>query len=247
MTEIQVKKISSWLIGASAVLIGLGSAKSQVEDIIPSLPQYWASIVVILGILSICFAIGLWLFSKTPPIFVWNDYECHKARKKDLDLIYEFAKQQFGEGISSLQTMQKWYKKNPSVFFVVITERMKPSEIRTKIAGYYCVLPLTDLGIEKIKTGEVRGADIPLEYIARIKKESSAVYVGGIAAKGGRAKAALLAVMNKEFYSNSSRWPKVFYTRPVTWDGVRVAKKKGFVALDPLKNGEINTIYKLEM
>jgi hypothetical protein len=248
MTEIQQRKLGAWLIAAGALLIGIGSAEAQVERLLSArLPQYWASVLAILGILCVAAGVLLWLMSRVPTPIIWKDYECHKARKKDLDLIYDFAKQQFGDDVSPIEIMKRWYGKNPSVFFVIITEKRSSFEVRRRMVGYFCAIPLTESALGKIESGEIKGRDIPNEYIARIQRECRAVYIGGIAAKGLGAKAALLAVLHKEFTSGKSKWGRTFYTRPITRDGVRIAIKKGFTAIDPSNHGKVGAIYKLEL
>lgn len=248
MTEIQQRKLGTWLIAAGALFIGIGSAEAQVEKLVSGrLPQYWGSVLAILGILCVSVGVLLWLMSRVPTPIIWKDYECHKAQKKDLDLIYDFAKQHFGDDVSTIEIMNRWYGKNPSTFFVIITEKRASFEVRKRMVGYFCALPLTEPALRKIESGEIKGRDIPNEYIARIRRECRAVYIGGMAAKGLRAKAALLAVLHKEFTSGKSQWAKTFYTRPITKDGVRVAIKKGFTAIDPSNQGKVGAIYKLEL
>jgi hypothetical protein len=248
MTEIQLRRPGAWLIAAGALLIGIGSAEAQVERLLSArLPPYWASALAILGILCVVAGVLLWLLSRISAPLVWKDYECHKARKKDLDLIYNFAKQQLGEDVSPVEVMKSWYGKNPSVFFVIITEKRTSFEVSKRMVGYFCAIPLTESALGKIESGEIKARDLPNEYIARIRRDCRAVYIGGIAAKGLGAKAALLAVLHKEFTSGKRKWARTFYTRPVTKDGVRIAIKKGFTAIDPLNHGKVGAIYKLEL
>jgi hypothetical protein len=246
MTKIQKRKHSAWLIGVGAVLVGIGAAEVQVEKLLSGrLPQYWASVLAILGIVCVVVGVILWLMSLVRWPITWRDYECHKARLKDLELIYEFAKHHFGDDVSSLETMKRWYGKNSSVFFVIITEKRTSFEVRRRTVGYFCAIPLTESALRKIETGEIKGREIPNEYVARVRRECSAMYIGGIAAKGLGAKGALLAVLHKQFTSN--KWAKIFYTRPITNDGLRIAIKKGFTAIDPSNQGKIGAIYKLEL
>ena len=70
MTEIQQRKLGTWLIAAGALLVGIGSAEAQVERLVSArLPQYWASVLAIVGILCVAVGVLLWLMSRVPPMF----------------------------------------------------------------------------------------------------------------------------------------------------------------------------------
>jgi hypothetical protein len=162
-------------------------------------------------------------------------------------LIYNFAKQHFGDDVSPLEVMRRWHGRNQSVFFVVVTEKKTTFEVRRRMVGYFCAIPVLESAKSKIESGEIKGRDMPNEYIASTRKECSALYIGGLAGKGAGAKGALLAVMNREFIDSDNKWATTIYTRPITKDGIRIAIQKGFMAIDSSHHGELGVIYKLEL
>jgi hypothetical protein len=247
MTERQQRKLGIWLIAAGGVLLAIGATESQIGQLTDKLPKGWGSVVVIFGIFTIIAGLILWSISHAPPIMTWRDYECRKARKRDLPIIHKFAVQEFGDDVSPLEVMRRWHGRNASVFFVLITEKKKAFEETKRVVGYFCAIPLLESAMSKIESGEIKGRDIPNEYVASTRKECSAIYIGGLAGRGIGAKAALLAVMNREFMSADSQWATTIYTRPITKDGRRIAMQKGFMAIDDSHHGDLGVVYKLQL
>lgn len=249
MTEIKQRRLGASFITAGAIMVTTGAAESQVEKLLTArLPQYWASILVMLGIFCIASGIVIWLTaSMSIPHPFDDDFECYKAKRRELPAIHRLAREFLGDEVSPIEVMQRWHGKNSSVFHLIVTLKRTSFESKKRMVGYCCMLPLTEIGVNKITAGEITGRDISIEYIASSRKECAAVYIGGIAAKGSKARAVLLAILRKEFASANRKWSGIFYARPITRDGLRIAKKNGFVAIDPANHGKIGAIYKLEL
>lgn len=166
-----------------------------------------------------------------------TNYEHSQASEDDLKTILEFSREQLGEDIDEdvEKLMYGWYRKNPTMLWIVysVTTTIKKSagQERTvrsrRVAGYFNLMPLKKKAARLVGEGKLYGSKIASDDMVTVNTKPSAIYVGGISADSPAAKAhALMAVMGR--LGKQMKRGVEIYTRPVSKDGLRLARKYGF-------------------
>ncbi|MEZ5814546.1 MAG: hypothetical protein R3E13_07520 [Alphaproteobacteria bacterium] len=176
------------------------------------------------GCYGLCRCFGSRLYGSSSPKFILRP-----ATQSELKMIYDMGNNLFDGGISPLDQMQRWQKKNGEVFWVL---RKYGDKKFAPIYGYCCLIPLLESAVEELKSGEITGQSMRSAHISKNKRPKS-VYLGAVAAIGMRAKGAMLDKLTHEIDSRRrGGQTKCIYTRPVTDDGLRLIKKYGFECYD---------------
>lgn len=166
-----------------------------------------------------------------------ENFEAHVAKSNQLDLVRTLATELFGPEVSSINRMKSWKKKHPRAVIAVCRRAESKAKRSQELVGYFCLVPLTESAEASLLSGDLKGSDIHDLHLAQ--DTARALYLGAIGAKGGiRAKAFTLGALNAELAKQGeARKAEIVYTRPVSDDGLRLAKRYGFT---PVGGGELS-------
>lgn len=240
-------------IGLSAIAIGTGLIGIlQVKDTLPEwLKDYLTPVLfqgtTVLGIAILLlglFALAISFLGTRLEHQTIRGFHHSAASLSDLDAIRSLATKLFDtEDVSPLAQMREWLRKHKRTFVVVFTRSKTGLRTVQEIQGYFCVIPLVESAALRIKTGEITAMGLSSNDIAGDR--ASAIYLGGIAARGNIARGVCLGQLQEELARIFRVCGDVeVLTRPVTSDGLRLAKGYGFRPLTGkvLRLGELATI-----
>lgn len=114
---------------------------------------------------------------------------------------------------------------------------------KSERVGFFSIIRLTDDAIRLYETNNLSGFQLSRTHIAGPRARARALYIGGLGAKGVRAKGWIIQHLRSRidvFFEDNG---EVVYTRPVTEDGLRLATKLGFAPVSD-RSG-LGNIYKL--
>ncbi len=179
-----------------------------------------------------CIMISPFMFARADIPDLFPDILCEPATDGDLAAIYAMAADYFGPEISPLDLMLAWQRKNHTSFRVLIEKRQSTFATSRKIVGYYCVLPVRKTAYDRLISGKMTGSATAAEDIVLPRYAPYAVYLGGMAATGFRARGGLLMAIRMDIDAAWSGRVKRFLTRPVTAQGLRLVSHHGFTPVD---------------
>lgn len=236
-----------WMTSAGAVFVTISSGVSAINS---GWSQQYVVIPVTaaVGVILMIAAAAAWLFARADIPDLFPDIICEPATESDLVAVHAIAADYFGPEISPLDLMLGWQRKNHTVFRVLIEQRQSTpvtgSTFATsrKIVGYYCMLPVRKAAYDRLISGKMTGSSIATDDIVLPRYAPYAVYLGGMAATGFRARAGLLMAIRRDIEASLSGRAKRFLTRPVTEQGLRFVKHHGFTPVDTSAPG-ISALY----
>lgn len=140
------------------------------------------------------------------------------CKADDLPNIVSIASSRIGNTTDLEKTRQLYNHNSRSIWKVRNT-------ISGKVIGYYCLLPLTQKGEQKVLDRDLLLGDLDIECFAKRFRKHGPVYIGGIAGLNKKAGAAALEQMKHLIVKLEA---SKAYARPATDDGVRLVKRYGF-------------------
>ena len=157
-----------------------------------------------------------------------------------------FAKKFLGQ-VPTLKQVKELHNINPNAIWVVerVKENASSRITSTKTLGFFTILPLTEKAVRLVDDERLDALHFTAEHIATPKHKQAAFYIGSIAAKGFRAKAEILGYVRGRVEEESKDGSGIVFTRPISKDGLRLAKKYGFQPVgDNVGANELGRIYK---
>jgi hypothetical protein len=250
---VRVARHKRAVVAGSLITVGLGfigllQAEPYLDRALPfSVPDWVYEALAVVGV--VCVAVGgmVWLFVTTKLPIRRKNYECYPAARDQLPLVHEIATRYFGDDVSTLETMNRWWVKNPEIFFLLARIYRGRQETNEEIVGYFCVVPLTKRAENRLRAGDLRGSQFEERDIASGPGRCAAVYIGALVAEGKVARGNLTTLVH---YELATRWRKRAaraYTRPVTPDGLRLARKYKFSAVQPGIRGDLGDLFVAEL
>jgi hypothetical protein len=225
------KNVGSALIGSSIAAVGVLGAvpflPARARLVVEGLPT---TVFTVFALFLLAAGIALVLFSRFRENIRVDDHYCTVARTHDqLRQVHEFAKMFFGEDVSQLALMKEWRRKYRRAFIVIMRRRANKVRTDEQLVGYFCLLPLQKSATEMILSGQLRGSALRPDDLASGGKYAS-IYLGAVAAKGLTARALAVAFVRRELedhWVGAAR--RSIVTRPLTNDGLRLARKYSFL------------------
>lgn len=159
---------------------------------------------------------------------VRND-EYFAARFEELTTIHELAVKVFGTSVSDLHLMQEWWRVNKRIFWVIRRVVVGPGKRSEKFVGYFCVIPLKAAAVDLIRRGQVTGANLGTEHIARPTETPAALYVGAVVGTDFTSRGSSLHYLMAYVRSFDETQGVTVLTRPVTDQGLQTAIGKSMV------------------
>lgn len=172
-----------------------------------------------------------------------TSFEASHVKRKELEDVRSLSAD-FITQVPSLAHLQAIYDAGRCCVWFVEKKSGRWGE-RSKKIGFFSLIRLTDQAIGLLSTNSIDAFRFDRSHIAGPKKKSKALYVGGLGAHGLRGKGWLVQHMRGRISQFFSEGGEVVFTRPVTEDGLRIAKKLKFVPAVSGQDG-LGNIYRLD-
>ncbi len=143
------------------------------------------------------------------------------CQSDDLPKIVEIAKARIGTTMDLAKTQEIYNHNRRSIWKV-------RDNLTNEIIGYYCVLPLTARGEQKVKERDLLIGDMDKSCFAKTFRKGAPIYIGGVAGLTRKAGAAALEQLKALVIRLEAT---TAYAKPATTEGVRLVKRHGFVAV----------------
>lgn len=180
------------------------------------------------------------------PNFEYADPNIKKVKRNELRDAYNYCEGIFGGDFSSYNQVKEWFRHSKNIFWIVEKVKKKSNITVSEIAGFFSILPLNNDGYNFVIQGKLDGRHLYTEHLSEDFESAVALYIGVIASKGrkeqGQAIASLMTSISKIQETNACP----ILTRPTTKDGLRLAKRRGFEAIDGSGTKDLNKIYQYE-
>lgn len=205
-------------------------------------PAIIGSVVTVVGVGVGSVGILLVIFPYIPNLHS-QEPTVRRVKRNNLKAAYAFCGGIFGDNFSSFNSVKRWFHHNDQMFWIVVREKQKGPMVITKITGFYSILPLTSQGVSVLCDGQIDGRGFLIEHIAKDHHNAAAFYIGAIGSKGHKSKGIALGSLITTMTQILEKNPCDVYTRPTTRDGLRLARQKGFEAVDGSGTADMNKLY----
>lgn len=212
---------------AAAFLLALAAIKGSYVD--PEFPgiaysiAFWLAIALAgtLVLAAIFEHFGYWFERDIVDKF-------RAARRDEIQDLIPFYERVVGTERPSLNELKELFNANNQVFRFLEKITKQGSKKKQSIIGFCTILPVTPEAELLLANEELHGLKMTKAHILAPNKAAKAIYIGSIGGDRAAAKAAVLNYVLGLIDDCASKGVKHVYTRPITKDGLRVAKKYGF-------------------
>lgn len=219
--------------------VGLGilavAALHPEIDRLVVLPGWFYVGILIVGLACLVIGAALWTRHFIEEHREEPRYSAEKLRKSDIPALRKFMVDRLGPDMLSVAETYKLYERNPNMFFGIYEEK-KPlfgfSNTR-RLVGHFSLVPITEDAQRLLKQNQLKGTQFTTEYMAPVRKKPAGFYIGGIIARGTRARGQTMGALLARIALEAKRKSPHFYTRPISPDGMRLTMKYGFEPVIP--------------
>lgn len=229
---------ASFTLGGA--LTGLGSFPDRLSTYV-AIPVLWYDILLIIGIVLIILSALLFWGSKLPPISSVS-YGIGAVEPVMLRKVYDFILTVLDD-VASFEVFRSWYEKNPEIIQAVVKIKANRLGTHQEIAGFFSIFPVTEEAKKLLERNELLGAAFAARHICDPREVPAAYYIGAIGGVGLRGRRATLFHLIGYMAALLKRHSKLVFTRPMTDDGLRVARDYRF---RPVRSDAVdpkNTVY----
>jgi hypothetical protein len=233
--------VLAMLSGVLLAIAPLGG--SYLDPGLPSLvfqSSFWAAIALLLA-LGVAWAVDLWFQREVTENF-------RSIRRDELRDLVPFYDRIIGGDRPSINDLKEIYNANNQVFRVREKVVQRGQRKKTTLVGFCTIVPMSLEAEALLAQEQLDGVRMNRAHILRPGRSPRIIYIGSIGGDGATAKAAVLNYVLGVIDDCASRGVNRVYTRPVTQDGLRVARKYGF---RPVKNDvvadELRRLYFLDL
>lgn len=236
------------VMGVAGVLLAVAPLKGTYVD--PKLPvwMYSAALWVALALLGIL-ALA-WLIDWFESFIAQERVEQFRSAKRDeLQDILPLYDQIVGGDRPTINQLKEVFNANSTAFrfFERVTKKKGGSKIVT-LKGFCTIVPMTESAAELLGEERLNGLRMDKTHVCPPNKKCKVVYIGSIGGDGPRCRAAVLNYVLGLISEFSGRGVERIYTRPVTVDGLRVARQYGFRPVkEDAGESELGRLYVLEL
>lgn len=255
MSKKQLNKVALLSLTVAGGLLAIVGVKTQLKEQFPSLPEglFLLSLVIgfaftggglLLLLLPIDTARDTWRW-----LFGRPTYEPRAARRDDLEDVYAFGCEEFGQ-VSPLENMKEWHRINRNLFHVMKCVRKGKLVRREKLIGFYSVIPLKKPALSLLENDNFDGLKITNNLIVREKdgqrlEKPACIYIGSIAARGnGYARGLVVGELRGFLRAETDQGVRLLYSRPITRRGLELLRQNKFEPVKPNFKEPLNHIYK---
>lgn len=231
----------------SALLLAVSVIKGTYVD--PGLPDWlyqgaFILALLLLGLLMACLLIHALLVRMGDEVYV--NFRC--ARRSELELLLPLYDELVGGDRPSVNQLKVVHRANENCFIFMERVRVRGVAKNATVIGFCTIVPMNAEASDLLEKNELNGLKFNKDHICSPNKKPKAVYVGSIGAKGAEAKGGVLNYVLGKLDDCADHGIKRVFTRPVTRDGLRIARKYGFEPVDPsVRSDELRELYALDL
>jgi hypothetical protein len=233
------------LLGVGGSVLGFGA----VEQLLSDLPLPHAVYAVSLYGGALLFLVGVILTASSwePPGMPEVTYEFRPIRRTELHSQLRLVRDLLGEA-PPLRSVKDIYNANQKSIWLAERVATYRSGTRSfKVVGFFSLVPLNEEAVALLEEERLDGLRFNSEHICPPKQRPAGLYVGSIAVHGWRARGEILGYVRSRIDEAAESGIHLVYTRPITRDGLRLAKRHEFLPVaDDCKDDELKRIYKRE-
>jgi hypothetical protein len=162
--------------------------------------------------------------------------EIQRAVVRDSRHIFDLAREELGENVTSVAQIKAMIRHNRDMFWVLLIENKRRHTVR--LCGYFCIIPLSAALKDEADRNVLNILTTDLQKIPRRFADAAAVYFGGIVGVTYRGRARLLACAEEKAqqFAQATQSRRI-YARAGTPKGLHLMKKRGFVPVVPVQCG----------
>jgi len=256
------------LLGLAASLpVVLDALKAEFPKVLksePWLPSAFSACELALGALGLAslslfpfllFNVGDWVRLARLKAGAWlmgafdatAAYQLVTPRASDLKDMRDFCLAAIGPGLSPLKKMRRWYDHNATIFSILVAAR-PDDEVRPdrseSIAGYFGIIPINKTACTALDQEQLDGVSFTTAHICRVDETASGYYIAGVAASNSIARRKTLTELKKRLEVLVSSDPQLFYTRPISEDGLKLVKAFDFDRVDNTSEFSLEELYR---
>ena len=231
-------------IGTPCLAVGSGTA--TIGGILTSAFGLHAVMVTVAGgSILICglvaTALGEIWFRTSPRLDYYRSRKL--VREDDLQDLQRISEECSGGEVSTLSEKCELLQKNRDLFYGV--DMMRPGSPKETV-GYYAIYPLRKSVVTQLELGRRTrwyGEQASVEDICSPTAKPYGLYIGFVWGMDGKARAATLKHLAKELNMRYRRHSAFkLFTRPMTNEGMRLAKRHGFTRVSDGGSPELYSV-----
>ena len=241
--------VGAWapIFSASALVISLAALKGSYVD--PGFDPRFYPVALWLGIggsllVGVCWLLlhyGHWLHRDITEGF-------RAVKRDELSDLLPFYDRVVRAERPSLNDLKEVFNANNQVFRFLEKKTKRDRHTKVEIEGFCTIVPMTREAETLLANEQLNGLKMNRTHVAGPGRAHKVVYIGSVGGDCAKAKAAVLNYVLGLIDDCAARGVTHVYTRPVTQDGLRIAKKYGF---HPVKGDaapdELRRLYVLEI
>jgi hypothetical protein len=233
------------LLGIGGTVLGFGAAEQQLSAL--RLPHTIYAIALYGGALLFLVGVILAASSWEPPGLPEVTYKFRPIRRIELRSQLRLVRDLLGEA-PPLRAIKDIYNANPNSIWLAERITTYRSGTRSlKVIGFFSLVPLNENAVVLLEEERLDGLRFNSEHICSPKQRPAGLYIGSIAVHGWRARGEILGYVRSRIDEAAESGIHLVYTRPITHDGLRLAKRHDFVPVaDDCGDDELKRIYKRE-
>jgi len=241
-----LKNLAVWCVTLGALMITICGVKDQFVTIL-RLPPVVLTLILIVGVLLILVATAIGIILFLPLIIQHRSlrtFEPVMAERGDLETLHEFCEKYMGSHFATLESWRKRHEKNPGTFFMVKEFRKGRFKSQEKLVGAFTIIPVTELARELLERGDLSAVTFSPQHVASPLEPAAALYISGLVGSNFKSRGFVLSYLVSRLRTEQGLGNHLLYTRPMTTDGLRLAKRYGFYPVNPTVTDQANRIYK---
>lgn len=249
MRKQSLRNLAILCITIGGVLLGFCSVEDQFAGIV-RLPHLLFTLLLVAATLLILVSVVIGACLLAPFVFSGRQvpsYEVEVAKRGDLEELHDFCERYVGAHFATLESWRKRHDKNPGTFFMLKEVRRKRFETKITLVGAFTIIPVNDTARRLLERDELSAVTFSSTHIAAPSERAAALYISGVIGSNFRSKGAVISFLKDRLKSEQERGNQLVYTRPMTADGLRLAKAYGFSPVNPAIMNDAERIYKKEL
>jgi len=249
MRKQRLAKLAILFIAIASLLLTICGVEDRFAGIV-YLPHLLFRIFLVVGLLltlaSGIIAANLGAHSLLSNATV-RSYDIQVADRGDLEDLHDFCENYAGEHFATIESWRKRYDKHPGTFFMLKETRKKRFKTIVRLVGAFTIIPVNESARQLLEGDELSAVTFSPTHIAEPSEKAAALYISGVVGSSFRSKGFVLSFLRDRLKTEQERGNSLVYTRPMTDDGLRLAKAHGFSPVDPAVINRVDKIYKKQL
>lgn len=216
------------LVTAGGTLLSVVGVKDRIDRLYV-IPAYVYDIFLVAGLALLVLAvISLTISRINLQRGTQLQYVCSKVEDNQLEEVHTFCREILGDDIGTMERLREWHNKNPDILHVIYAQRQRRFKQIKTIVGFFSVFPVTTEAKQLLSRNALKGTEFNANHITARGRRPAAIYIGAVAGNGFKGREQTLMALMGFVTSLTERKTSLVFTRPISDDGLRLAKQYGF-------------------